>query len=202
MSLQAERPGLILASGSATRRAMLEAAGLRFITQAVAIDEPAVREAAQAEGVSAEEAALLLASAKAARVRVADAIVVGADQILVQGEDWFGKATDLDGARTQLRRLRGSTHRLATAVVCFRNGEAVWQHVESPALTMRAFSDMFLDAYVAQEGAQLLDSVGCYRLEGPGIHLFERIAGSHEAILGLPLLPLLAFLRQHGVLVA
>jgi septum formation protein len=181
---------------------MLEAAGLRFTAQEVAVDEAAIRDAAQEEGATAEEAALLLAAAKAARVRVADAIVIGADQILVQGETWFGKAADLDAARLQLRRLRGETHRLATAVVCFRNSEAIWQYVEAPALTMRDFSDDFLDAYLAREGAHLLDSVGCYRVEGPGIHLFERVAGSHEAILGLPLLPLLGFLRQHGVLLA
>ena len=200
MNLQDPATPIILASGSATRQAMLSAAGLQFQARAVALDEAAIRDAAQAEGASAEEAALLLAATKAARIRAPGSLVIGADQILVQGDAWFGKAEDLPGARAQLQRLRGTTHHLATAIACLRDGEPVWQHVESPALTMRRFSDSFLDAYLATEGDALLGSVGCYRLEGPGIHLFDRIEGSHTSILGLPLMPLLGFLRQAGIL--
>jgi septum formation protein len=200
MSLQAATPALVLASGSATRRTLLEAAGLRFQARAVALDEAAIRGSCRGEGASAEETALVLAAAKATRVRDADALVIGADQILVCGEDWFGKAEDLAGARAQLLRLRGREHRLATAVVCARDGEVIWQHVEAPRLWMRGFSDGFLDEYLAAEGEALLGSVGCYRLEGLGALLFERVVGDHAAILGLPLLPLLGFLRQHQVL--
>jgi septum formation protein len=201
MKVQPEGARLILASASVTRRTLLEAAGLRPEISPVSVDEASLREAAQAEGASAEAAALMLAAAKAARVRAPGALVIGVDQILVQGETWFGKAPTLEAARAQLVRLRGTTHHLATAVVAMREGETVWQHAESPALTMRRFSDRFLEVYLAGEGRAILGSVGCYRLEGPGIHLFERVVGDHATILGLPLLPLLGYLRQAGVVI-
>jgi septum formation protein len=103
-------------------------------------------------------------------------------------------------AREHLRRLRGRRHTLVTAVVCQRGQTPLWHHVAAPLLTMRDFSDAFLDAYLAAEGKALLASVGAYRLEGLGVHLFDRIEGEHAAILGLPLLALCGFLRQHGVL--
>ncbi len=126
--------------------------------------------------------------------------MIGADQILVCEQTWFDKPADLATVRTQLRSLRGKTHVLATGVVCHRGGRRVWQHVTQPRLTMRAFSDEFLDAYLAADGESLLSSVGAYRLELLGVHLFDRVEGDHSDILGLPLLPLLGFLRQHGVL--
>jgi septum formation protein len=200
--LQNPTPKLILASQSASRRALLTAAGLEFDCMPARVDEDAVKQAALAEGASADEAALTLASLKAERVarRHPDALVIGADQILVCDGEWFDKPADMAEAGEHLRRLRGRSHTLVTAVVCQRGDMPVWQHVATPLLTMREFSDGFLREYLLAEGEALLSSVGAYRLEGLGVHLFNRIEGEHAAILGLPLLALLGFLHQHGVL--
>jgi septum formation protein len=202
MSLQAENPKLILASASASRRALLSGAGLAFETRVAAVDEAAAKRAARAEGLGADAAALLLAGLKATRVAraVPDALVIGADQLLVCEGRWFDKPADTAEARTHLVALRGRTHTLVTAVLCRRGEQLLWRHVATPRLTMRAFSDAFLTDYLAIEGEALTSTVGAYRLEGPGVHLFEAIAGEHSAILGLPLLPLLDFLRRYGVL--
>lgn len=195
-------PPLVLASQSAARAALLRAAGLRFEARPARIDEEAVKASARAEGVPAEDAALLLAELKAARIRQPGAVVIGADQLLVCEGQWFSKPRDPDDARRQLGELRGRTHTLVTAVTCLRDGVPLWRHVAQPRLRMRAFSDAFLDAYLAAEGEAVTAIVGAYRLEGPGVHLFETVEGEHAAILGLPLLPLLGFLRQHGALLA
>ncbi|GGG31894.1 Maf-like protein [Caldovatus sediminis] len=202
VALQSEAPRLVLASASPARRAVLAAAGLRFEVATAAVDEDAIKASARAEGIRPSDAALLLAEAKARRVAARDpeALVIGADQILVCEGRWFDKPADLEAARAQLRTLRGRTHELVTAVACWRQGERVWQHVAVPRLVMRDFSEAFLDAYLACEGEAVTGSVGAYRLEGLGVQLFSRIAGEHAAILGLPLLPLLEFLRGHGVL--
>ncbi len=197
---QAEQPRLVLASQSAARARLMQAAGLQFEVRPARVDEAAVKEACLAEGLDASEAASTLAEMKAARIRDPDALVIGADQLLVCEGTWFDKPADLAGARAQLRALRGHKHTLVTAVVCQRGGQTVWHHVAVPALTMRGFSDAVLDDYLALEGDILLSSVGAYRVEGAGIHLFDRIEGEHGAILGLPMLPLLGFLRQHGIL--
>ncbi len=139
-----------------------------------------------------------LARLKAAKI-AADhptALVIGGDQILVCGEDWFDKPADLTEARSHLRRLRGRTHRLVTATICLQGDKEMWQHVEEPALTMRDFSDGFLEAYLVAEGDHATTTVGGYRLEDQGIQLFDKITGDHSAIVGLPLLPLLNFLRS------
>jgi septum formation protein len=200
--IQAEHPPLILASASSTRRALLDAAGLRYTAQPAAVDEAAIKEAAQAEGIPAADAALILADAKAERIarKAPEALVIGCDQLLVCEGSWFDKPPDLAGARQHLLRLRGKRHELVTAIVCHRHGGRAWQHVATPRLTMRNISDEFLDAYLAAEADHVTKSVGAYRLEGPGIQLFSRVEGDHSAILGLPLLPLLDFLRQHRVL--
>ena len=200
MTLQASSPAVVLASQSAARAALLRAAGLGFEQRPARIDEAAIKASMQGEG--AEACALTLAGLKAARIRDPDALVIGADQILVCEEAWFDKPADLAAARAQLLRLRGRTHELVTAIVCRRGGEEVWRHVVRPRLEMRRFSDAFVDAYLAAEREAVLTSVGAYRLEGAGIHLFDRVEGEHSAILGLPLLALLGFLRQHGVLTA
>ncbi|SFK50144.1 Maf family protein [Falsiroseomonas stagni] len=206
--IQSDTPALVLASSSASRRAMLEGAGLRFEAIAAAVDEGAIKEAAQAEGIPPAEAALMLADAKAMRVasRRPEALVIGGDQLLtctIDGKvQWFDKPVGLDGARQHLRTLRGRRHELVTATVAWRGGERIWQDVSTPRLTMRDVSDAFIEDYLALEGEILCSSVGAYRVEGPGIQLFNRIEGEHSAILGLPLLPLLRFLRQHGVLAA
>lgn len=200
--IQAAEPRVILASGSATRRALLEAAGLHFTAEPAAVDEAAIKESAQAEGLKPADAALLLADSKAMRVarRAPEALVIGADQLLVCEGRWYDKPPGVAAARTQLESLRGRTHELVTACVCWRHGARIWQEVAVPRLAMRAFSDRFLDEYLEAEGAHVTSSVGAYRLEGLGVHLFARISGEHAAILGLPLLALLGFLRQHGVL--
>jgi septum formation protein len=200
--LQQPAPRLILASASASRRCVLRNAGLRFAVRAAQIDEAEPRQATRMRGGSAEEAALLLAELKAGQVSLLepDALVIGADQILVCGDEWFDKPVDAVAAADQLRTLRGRTHTLATAVVCRQGDHPLWQHVARPCLTMRDFSDTFLAAYLAAEGGEVTTTVGAYRLEGRGVLLFERIEGEHSAILGLPLLALLAFLRRHGVI--
>jgi septum formation protein len=204
MPLQSDLPRLVLASASTSRRGVLAASGLRFDVIAADVDETVLKRAAQAENADPATAALRLADAKAARVAAAepDALVIGADQILVCDGVWFDKPADLAAARTQLQTLRGRPHTLATAVVCRRSGERVWQHIAQPRLVMRRFSDTFLDAYLAVEGDHVLGSVGAYRLEGPGVHLFTSVEGEHATILGLPLWSLLAFLRETGVLLA
>jgi septum formation protein len=204
---QSATPALILASASPARRAVLEAAGLRFEARAAAVDEAAIKEGAQAEGIPPAEAALMLAEAKAMRIarRAPEALVIGCDQLLVAPDEagaprWFDKPPDLAAARGQLLALRGRRHELVTATVAWRDGARIWQDVTTPRLTMRDFSDGFLEAYLAAEGEALLGSVGAYRLEGPGVQLMARVEGEHSSILGLPLLPLLRFLRRHGVL--
>lgn len=200
--MQAEAPRIILASASVARRNLLEAAGLRFETRPAAVDEGAMKESARAEGIPPSEAALMLADAKAERIarREPEALVIGCDQLLVCEGRWFDKPADLAAARAHLQALRGRRHELVTAVVAHRHGGRIWQHVAVPRLAMREFSDAFLEAYLAVEGEHVTRSVGGYRLEGPGVQLFGRIEGEHAAILGLPLLALLAFLRDHGVL--
>jgi septum formation protein len=192
---------LILASVSEVRRTLLANAGLSFRAEAAAIDETEIKRAARASDNTAEQAAFALASLKARRValRFPDAVVVGADQILVCDGEWFDKPEDREAAGRQLQALQGRMHVLATSVVCQRGDQLLWHHIARSRLTMRAFPDGFLDDYLTAEGERVLSSVGSYRLEGLGIHLFDRIEGEHTAILGLPLLPLLGFLRQHGV---
>lgn len=200
--IQAEAPLLVLASSSASRRGLMDAAGLLFSAEAAAVDEASLKEAAQAEGLSPADAALLLADAKAMRIarKCPDALVIGGDQLLVCEGRWFDKPVSVQAAHGHLQALRGKTHELVTATVCWRHGARIWQHVATPRMTMREFSDAFLEDYLAIEGERVMSSVGAYRLEGMGMHLFSKIEGEHAAILGLPMLPLLDFLRGHGVL--
>lgn len=200
--LQADTPPLVLASSSATRIGLLRAAGLAFETASPGVDEAAIKESARADGLDAVECALLLAELKARRIseRLPAALVIGADQVLVCGERWFDKPEDRAAAREQVRALAGHHHTLVTAVVCLRGGVRVWQHVATPRLAMRALDDAAIEAYLDAAGAAVTRSVGAYQVEALGIRLFSAIEGEHAAILGLPLLPLLGFLRQHGVL--
>jgi septum formation protein len=202
MSLQNAGASIILASGSQARRGLLEAAGLVFETRVAHVDEGEIKRSARAEGVSAEETALLLAELKAHRIARLnpDALVIGADQLLVCEDRWFDKPVDVAEARLHLQALRGRTHTLVTAVLCQRGDQRLWHHVARPRLTMRHFSDAFLASYLQVEGSAVTATVGGYRLEGPGVHLFDKVEGEHAAILGLPLLPLLGFLRQNGVM--
>lgn len=200
--LQAATPRLVLASGSPTRLQLLQAAGLSVSVRPADLDEAAVKRRARDQGEPAEAAALRLAGAKAEAACDADALVIGADQILVCAGRWLDKPSDLAAARAHLRFLRGRTHVLHTAVLCRREGRTAWQHVAAPCLHMRSVSDDFIERYLLLEGDRILSSVGAYRLEGPGLQLFDAVEGEHAAILGLPMLPLLAFLRGCGVLLS
>jgi septum formation protein len=195
--------GLILASGSAIRAEILRRAGVAFTVETSAVDEAEIKSAFRAEQRPAVDCAIALAEAKASRVsrRHAGALVIGADQILVCDGVWYDKPADRAAARDQLLALRGKRHELISAVCVMRDGERLWHVVERPALMVRKFSDGFLEDYLDTAGDAILASVGAYELEGRGVQLFERIDGDFFAILGLPLLPLLAFLRGHGVVV-
>lgn len=193
---------LILASASPARAKLLAAAGVDFRVEPAVLDEQAIKEAFRRDGRAAVDCALALAEAKAMEVaaRRPDAFVTGADQILVCDGRWFDKPATLDEARAQLQVLRGCTHELVTAICVVQDGTRRWRAGSSAKLTMRQFSDAFLDAYLGVEGPAVLGSVGAYRLEGRGIQLFAHIEGDYFAILGLPLLDLVGFLRDRGVL--
>jgi septum formation protein len=193
---------VILASASPARAALLRAAAVDFTVEPAAIDEARVKHGSRQAGDSAIVCASALAAAKACSVSRLhpEAFVIGADQILAAGMEWFDKPDNLAEACAQLLVLRGRTHTLATAVCVARAGSALWHATSAPELTMRRFSDVFLEAYIAAEGDALLGSVGAYRLEGRGVQLFSRIIGDHFAVLGLPLVELLGFLRERGVI--
>ena len=193
---------LVLASASVARRKLLADAGVEFLVEPAHIDERGLRAKLAADGADAGRCALALAEAKAVTVssRHPDALIIGADQILVCENRWFDKPAHLGEARRQLMALRGRSHVLETAVCAVRNGERLWQAKSDPRLTMRWFRDGFLDDYLAVEGEAILGSVGAYRLEGRGVQLFEWIDGDYFAVLGLPLLELLRFLRGRGSL--
>ena len=195
----AEQP-LILASRSESRRAVLAGAALAIEVLPADVDERAIE--AGATDKSPDAIARLLADAKALAVsaRHPGRLVLGADQTLGLGGRVFAKPADLAAARAQLRALRGRTHTLHSAIALARDGAVVFAHCEPAALTMRNFSDGFLEAYFETVGPAVTASVGCYQVEAAGIQLFERIEGDHFTILGLPLLPLLAYLRGAGYL--
>ena len=144
--------------------------------------------------------ALAKAKARAVAKRRPSALVIGADQILVADGKWFDKPDNLEEAADQLKQLRGRSHVLATAACAIQDKTLLWRAVASPKLTMRCFGEGFLASYIEAEGDAVLGSVGAYRLEGRGVQLFARIEGDHFAILGLPLLELLEFLRSRGML--
>jgi septum formation protein len=177
---------IILASASRARAAMLEQAGVEVIRKPAIIDEDAE--------LKAERIARRHASA------VPSTLIVGADQMLECDGVWFDKPTDRASARTQLQTLRGKQHRLISCAVVLVNGQRVWHHTDQARLHMRALTDRFIDAYLDAAGDTALQSVGAYQLEGLGAQLFARIEGDFFTILGMPLLPLLDFLRVRGVL--
>lgn len=192
---------VVLASGSKSRANLLRAAGVPFDIVPAQVDEEAIKSAVKAEGQSASHCAEVLAEFKAITVadRYPETLVIAADQMLECEGAWFDKPADMAGARAHLTALRGKTHTLPTAVAVALNGAAIWHHTATPRLSMRAFSERFLDGYLAAAGPAILSSVGAYQLEAHGAQLFTRVEGDFFTILGLPLLELLAFLREHGV---
>jgi septum formation protein len=191
---------LVLASGSVVRRQLLEAAGIPVEVRPASLDERKVEASAPHDNPSA--VAALLARAKTLRVAadVSGRLVVGADQTLALGNRRFDKPANRAAAREQLQTLAGRTHELHAAVAVVRDESVLFEHVAVARLTMRALSDPVLDRYLEAAGANVTASVGAYQLEALGVHLFERIEGDHFTILGLPLLPLLAYLRAEGSL--
>jgi septum formation protein len=192
---------IVLASKSAARRSVLEGAGVPFEVQVAGVDEEAIKAGMLAEGAGAREIADALAETKAIRVSQKTAgFVIGSDQTLEFEGRLYDKAESLEAARARLIELRGKPHKLHSAVVVAKDGAPIWRELVTATLTMRDFSDAFLDAYLAQEGEAALGSVGCYRLEGMGAQLFAKVEGDYFAILGLPLWGLLDLLRRHGEL--
>jgi septum formation protein len=193
---------LILASQSAARRAVLEAAGIVCDAMAPMVDEDSAKEALRAQGVSPRDVADALAELKALKLsrRFPADLILGCDQTLSFDDQMFDKPPSRDALKAQLATLSGKTHHLWSAAVLAQGGTPIWRYVERCTMTMRLLSDEFIDAYVEAEGDVLLGCVGGYRIEGLGIQLFTAIEGSHFGILGLPLLPLLDILRARGVI--
>jgi septum formation protein len=204
MTMTADGIGLVLASGSTTRRALLEATGIAVRIRAADVDEAAIRDRlfAADTAVSHESVAQTLADEKAKAVSALEpgALVIGADQVLSCDGRLFEKPKSMDDAREHLLALRGRTHALHSATALAENGRIVWRDVTTARLTMRAFSETALDAYLTRVGDVVLTSVGAYQIEGPAVQLFEAIDGDHTTILGLPLLPLLGELRRREVI--
>lgn len=197
-----EAETIILASTSPFRRQLLENAGLKIEPVAPQVDERAVEEALEGSDVNPEDVAQILAEAKAVEVseRYPGRWIIGGDQTLSLGDEVFHKPKDMEGARRHLLALSGKTHQLNSGVVLAKNGEAVWRHVSIARMTMRPLDPAFIGRHLARVGDIALKSVGAYQVEGEGIQLFEKIDGDYFTIVGLPLLPLLAQLRELKVI--
>lgn len=192
-------PDLILASASATRAMLLHNAGIAFVKIPSKVDEDEIKDDCLARGMTPKAVALRLAEAKAAQVGAQNpGLVLGADQVLQLDRDLISKSPDLSTARDLLRRMSGKTHYLHAAMGLSENGRIIWSHVETAELTVRTLSDAFIDRYLEKAGDAALSTVGGYQLESEGVHLFDTIRGDYFTVLGLPLLPLLAKLRQLG----
>lgn len=195
---------LVLASKSAARQALLQAAGIPFDIMAADIDERAVEAPLRAKGAAATAIAAHLARAKTLAVcaHAASRLVVGADQVLALDGEIFTKPDSREAAAAQLAKLSGRTHALQSAICVARGGAILFEAISTANMTCRVLSAAFIDTYITAAGDAVLTSVGAYQVEGLGIHLFDKIDGDHATILGLPLPPLLAFLREEGSLAA
>lgn len=192
---------LILASASKTRADMLAAAGVRFEVEKPRVDEDAIKASLLAEGAKPRDIADTLAEYKARYVSGRRAgLVLGSDQVLVCESRLFSKPETMQDAADQLRQLRGKSHRLMSAAVIYEDAQPIWRHISTADLTMRDFSDAFIDTYLSDIGPAALWSVGCYQVEGRGVQLFSAINGDHFTILGLPLIQILTYLRTKGAL--
>lgn len=198
-----EVSSLVLASASPARARLLARARVPVVARASGIDEERIKREGRAAGLPPDDIVRQLATAKAMAVAADEpsaARVVGADQALICDGQWFDKARDPAEARAILGQLQGRRHRLISAVVVTRDGRPHFHHVEGAELAMRPLTARDIDAYLALAGPSVLDSVGCYRLEDVGVRLFEAIDGDFFTILGLPLLALLRYLREEGVI--
>ena len=193
---------LILASTSPFRKSLLQNAGISFSAEAPGVDERAIEEANGLASMSASDVAIELAKAKALAVsrRHPDALVIGCDQTMSLGDRAYHKPSDRGAARRQLMELRGRTHCLNSGIVIASGGNVLWQQVETARLSMRNFSESFVDLYLDRVGDSVLQSVGGYQLEAEGIQLFDKVDGDYFTIIGLPLIPLLDKLRDLGEL--
>ncbi|KRS19306.1 Maf family protein [Roseovarius indicus] len=193
---------LVLASGSEIRQQLLRNAGVTFDVQPARVDEVSLREAMQAEAAPPRDIADALAEMKARKVAMRDtgALVLGCDQVLAHRGDILGKPETPEEAKNQLLQLRGDTHQLLSAAVIYEDGAPVWRHVGVVRLTMKAFSDEYLETYLQRNWDSIRHSVGGYKLEEEGVRLFSQVQGDYFCVLGLPLLELLAFLGLRGVI--
>lgn len=192
---------IFLASTSQTRRNMMKDAGLSFEAVAAPVDEEAIRAAGISEGLSAVDIAILLAEMKAARLAMQkpEGLVIGCDQILLCEDDIFAKPESRDAAHAQLQRLAGKTHILVTAAVIFDKGQRIWHHCALPKLQIRALTDAEISAYLTALDTAAFASPGSYQIEGLGAQILQKIDGDPYSILGMPLLEILHFLREHGL---
>lgn len=198
------RAPIILASRSAARSAVLTAAGIPHDLVAADVDERTIEDPLQRAGAAPQQIALHLARIKAMYVseHYEGRLVLGADQVLSLSDECFSKPQDRAQAERQLLALRGREHCLNSAICLMCDGKVLYETVAIARLGMRRFSKRFLTAYLDAGGDQVLSSVGCYQIEGIGIQLFDRVEGDQSVILGLPILPLLAFMREYGLLLA
>jgi septum formation protein len=194
--------GLVLASTSSVRLQMLQAAGLDLTAAPPRVDEASAKAALLAEGASPRDIADALAEMKARKIaeKRPEDVVIGCDQTLSFEGAMFDKPATPEEAAAQIRRLRGKTHRLHSAIVAYENAQPVWRHLDEARLTMHALSDGYIDAYVARNWDSVRHSVGAYKIEEEGVRLFSAIEGDHFTILGLPLLPLLAWAGTRGMI--
>ncbi|MDW5315769.1 Maf-like protein [Rhizobium sp. PL01] len=193
---------LVLASASPFRRMLLENAGIAFQAKAADIDERAIEGEVERQGSSPQEVALILAEAKARNVGgvFPDGIIIGSDQTMSLGARVYHKPRDMNEARDHLLSLSGQVHQLNSGIVLTRGNDILWKHVSSARMSVRVLSPEFIDAHLARVGTKATSSVGAYQLEGEGIQLFDKIEGDYFTILGLPMLPLLAKLRELRVI--
>ena len=194
---------LILASQSASRRAMLDAAGVAYDAVPAFVDEASLKDELRNQANSARDIADALAEMKAIKVSASHpgALVLGSDSLVVLADGTIlDKPEDRDAARRHLQAMSHGTHRIISAAVMVENGRPSWRHVDQAKLVVRALSDHFIDHYLDREWPAIAGCVGCFRIEGPGVQLFESIEGDHFTILGMPLIPVLGYLRTRGML--
>ena len=192
---------LILASASPARQKMLADAGVECTACPAHVDEDGLKQAARAEGMTGLDAASLIAGMKAQKISAAepDAFVIGSDQLLVEGEDWYSKPESRDDAAATLKALAGKTHQLVTAAVIYEGGRRLWHYAESPRITIRDLTDDDIEMYIRAMGEMITATPGVYMMERLGAQIITKIDGCPYAVLGLPLLQVMSFLRQHGL---